>query len=152
MVEERIIVYRFGDVGSYDSKNVFDAHFNHLKDNGKMLFTTSSRLALKNFPENQEIVFLDRSKDRCFKGVVVKRGKFGIGDAPDSNYTVPQEFEDILEDEKEKQYRWLAIDAIENDLQHEVFGKNQFRLLSKVEDVVDSMGKNQNPIRIVIRY
>lgn len=149
---EEIIVYRFGDVQVEDkkiikSKEVMKAHFEHLRENGTLLFTTSSRISTKD-KNGQQVIFTDEDKTHSFQATIIDCGKFGIRSPEMTDFKVPREFENILEAEVSKGFTWFAVRASEDTLTYEEFGKGLYRLART--DVYDSLGENQTPFRYAV--
>lgn len=143
---EEIIVYRFGDVEGYESSEVMKSHFNHLKEHGTLLFTTSSTVSANN-QEGRTIIFTDRDKSKSFQATIVDSGQFGKK-LPNDSFKVPKKFENLLESERKDEYKWFAIQADRESLVYEEFGKGKYRLART--DAYDSLGENQTPFRYVV--
>lgn len=146
-MSEEIIVYRFGNSEEYTSHQVMECHFRHLKENGTLLFTTSSTVSATN-QKGRRILFTDREKSSSFQAIIVDSGQFGRKSPTDTAFKVPKEFEIKLKSEIESEYKWFALQADRGTLSYEKFEKGMYRLSRT--DVHDSLGENQTPFRYAV--
>lgn len=147
-MEERLI-YRFGDSNGLEGQEVFESHFQHLKEHQTLLFTTSSRISLDK-KEGMEIIFLNKKKSASFKGIIAECGQFkGENPLPPVGFDVPKEFSGILNQEREDGFRWFAI-KVNGTVVKEPFGKKKYRL-SRI-DAIESLGENETPFRYVLPF